>query len=549
MENISEISLLLIILSILLIVSFICCLYKSYNKNRNKSSGMFDIPLSTAWYLSDIINSISSVMIAVDKNWIIKEWNIGAERFTSKKRNAVLGHSLNEIVPKLFLAINNHLKNLETELFHELVFKFGEKKSSVQYSVSLFPLFSSSGDILIKIDDISEIVQKENQIQHAQKMEMIGILSTGIAHDFNNVISGIAGIISLMKMENSAGDFSAVRLSRHIDNLESATFRASKIASQLLSFSKKDDSLSIKFYKFDLNTAIKSIVRIAKNSIDKSVNILSSFVSDTAFVNGSQGEIEQMLLNLVINAAHSMTVMRPLDDVWGGTLTISTELYENYSYEDLPLNNYWCVKVSDTGVGIDDYLMKFIFTPFFTTKSRDIGTGLGLSVSYNIVKRHGGFIHVTSEQGKGASFSVFIPVYKDVSNNQSDVPDSFNVNVEESVLVVDDEPVILEVASEMLSKIGCVVFTASDGYKAVEILNKNIDKIGIIVLDLTMPLMSGKETYLKLKEIKPDLKVLLVSGYSFDPRVNETMELGADMFLQKPYTFKELADAVKKISD
>jgi CheY-like chemotaxis protein len=264
--------------------------------------------------------------------------------------------------------------------------------------------------------------------------------------------------------------------------------------------------------------------------------------------------MEQVLLNLCINGIHAMTIMRG-EDVWGGVLTIAIDkvvvdpVFQKRHPEAIgPL--YWKVSVSDTGIGMDTKTAAKIFDPFFTTKEQGRGTGLGLAMVYNIVRQVQGFIDVYSEPGHGSTFSVYLPLLVREGISAPAATDPLAIcRGEGVVLVVDDDMRVREMAENILEIVGYTVLTAENGKEGVERYQQHQADIKAVLLDMAMPVMSGREAFVEMKKINPDVKVLLASGFRKDDRVEEILGLGIKEFLQKPYTLAGLARAMKKVID
>ncbi|MGM0419170.1 MAG: response regulator [Thermodesulfobacteriota bacterium] len=399
------------------------------------------------------------------------------------------------------------------------------------------------------IRDISEQKKEsERKIQY-QKMETIGTLAGGLAHDFNNVLSGIIGPVSIIEYMADNDKLSKKDLAKYIKTISSSSERAKNIVEQLLSLSRKKE---ITNEYNDLNIIIENVIHIAENSFDKSVSVDFFKSSEKSFVEGDKTQLEQVFLNLLINSAHSMTIMRKDTKPWGGTIRIEIEKYpdeQKASGNDLKFQNYWKVNVSDSGIGMSQDTIKKIFNPFFTTKDKGSGTGLGLSMAYSIVDQHHGFMNVYSEPGTGTSFNIYLPASDKVGHTDFKSEDNFVLPLCSGlVLVVDDEEIMRDLASDILKRCGFEVITAENGKKGLELYKENKNSIKFVLLDMVMPELSGKETFNALKNINPDVKVIICSGFKEDDRVKDVMSSGAHSFIKKPYSLVKLSEAVKQIS-
>ena len=277
----------------------------------------------------------------------------------------------------------------------------------------------------------------------------------------------------------------------------------------------------------------------------KEINILTRYQENIWTVEVDRGQIEQTLLNLYVNAWQAMPN--------GGDLKITTEniMTEENSIEvasGLTTGKYTKISITDTGIGMDENTRQRVFEPFFTTKDMVRGTGLGLASAYGIIKNHQGLINVLSKKGTGSIFSIFLPANEAEVIEEISTP-SVPLKGNETILLVEDEEMIIDVCSELLKDLGYTVLSARGGEEALRIYAKNKAGIDIIILDMVMPNMSGKDTYDRLKQINPGIKVLLASGYSWDKRAEEIMALGCNGFIQKPFDVTALSKEIRKILD
>ena len=399
-------------------------------------------------------------------------------------------------------------------------------------------------------NDISERKKLEEQLKQAQKMETLGILVGGIAHDFNNILGGIMGTLSLMKFTlEGEEEIEKEEFRSYLEMMEEAGGRATNMIKRLLSFSKKQ---KLDFEAVDLKVIIQNVLRICENSFDKSIQITTDLGDKPAIIKADHVQMEQVILNFCINAAHSMTIMRGEEESWGGEINISIrpfdgkENFQKNNSEEKEMN-FWVVSVKDSGVGIDRSLTNKIFDPFFTTKKEGEGSGLGLTMVANIIKQHGGFINLSSEIGQGTMFKIYLPRVDQVLAPEEIHEEKKDYKGKGLILIVDDEEMIRKTVKTILERSGYEVILAEDGEKGVELFKKYNRNIKIVLLDMVMPKMSGEEAFLQMKEINPELKVLIVSGFKQDDRVDKIMNLGVKGFIQKPFTLEELAAPIDKI--
>jgi len=386
------------------------------------------------------------------------------------------------------------------------------------------------------VRDITEHRRMENQLAQAERMDSIGRLAGGIAHDFNNLLMGIQGSASLM-LSQIDPQHPSVEYLRKIDTYVG---NASELTGRLLGFARGG---KYEVQVTDLNKIIEEHLNMFERT-KKELRIRRAFEADLWPAEVDQGQINQVFLNLFVNAWEAMPT--------GGEMQLQTEnvlLPEDFvrAY-DVRAGKYVKVTVTDTGVGMDEVTRARIFDPFFTTKEKGRGTGLGLASAYGIVKNHQGIITVDSEPNQGASFSVYLPA-TDKLLRQAEVPDCEVAGGSETVLLVDDEDMIIDVGTRILRKLGYRVMVARDGLQAVEMYRIDKDKIDCVILDMIMPEVNGGKTYDLLKQVDADIKVLLASGYSIDGQAAEILKRGCNGFIQKPFSMGELSQKIRQVLD
>lgn len=502
-------------------------------------------------YLGNIIESMPSMLIAIDADGRVTQWNQAAVETVGVDAAETCGQKLWDIVPyfgKYVNEIEEIIKTRTPKTFHrELLINGGEK----YYDITLFPLVTNGTEgIAIRADDITEVDKKEQQLRQSQKMELVGTLAGGLAHDFNNVLGGIIGTLSLIKFKMQKEHYvKEEELKVYLDTMEKAGQRATDMVQQLLAVSRKQE---LSFAPTDLNLTIRHVMEICENSFDKSIELKPSYLEERAVVNADSTQIEQVLLNLCVNAYHAMSIMREEGERWGGRLTVSLEEITAGKrfcaiHPEAEKINYWMLSVGDTGVGMNPPQIDKIFDPFFTTKEGREGTGLGLAMVYNIVRQHKGFIDVYSEEGTGTTFNVYLPVLEKADMPEEKFEEDKIPKGEGLILVVDDEEIMRQTAKAVLEECGYEVILAKDGEEGVKVFKERNGEIQAVLLDMVMPKMSGKETFIEMKEFDPDLKVLLTSGFKQDERVEDVLKLGVNDFIQKPYTLEKLARKIKEI--
>lgn len=389
---------------------------------------------------------------------------------------------------------------------------------------------------VINLRDISEQKELEQQLQQAVKMEAVGTLAGGIAHDFNNLLMGIQGCTSLIYFDIDSNHPSFEYLNRIEDYIKNAA----NLTKQLLGFAR---SGKYEVKPTDMNDIIdKSSDMFGRTK--KEITIYKKSQEDIWAVEVDQPQIEQVLLNLYVNAWQAMSGTRDLY-LQTENVTLNDNFVKPYGMKS---GRYVKISVTDTGIGIDESIQHRIFDPFFTTKEVSRGTGLGLASAYGIIKSHGGTINVYSKKGEGATFNIFLPASEKKIVKET-MSQKETLNGTETVLLVDDEDMIIDVGHDILEELGYKVLTAKSGKEAIEIYRINQKKIDMVILDMVMPEMGGGDTFDRLRDINPDIKVLLSSGYSIDGQASNILSRGCDGFIQKPFDIKMLSFEIRKVLD
>ncbi|HEU4341108.1 MAG TPA: PAS domain S-box protein [Candidatus Binatia bacterium] len=390
------------------------------------------------------------------------------------------------------------------------------------------------------IRDMQERQRLEDELRQAQKMESIGTLAGGIAHDFNNLLNIILGY--LWQIER--GRLDPVGHAEAIDVIKQTVMRGASVVQQLLTMARKSE---VKFEWVDLNATVSLLAKLLKQTFPKEIE-LTVVSNPTPPVLADSGQITQALLNICLNARDAM----PL----GGQLTIRILTLPGHQVRNAFVQHekdlYVCLEISDTGSGMDDSIRSRIFEPFFTTKGTD-GTGLGLAVVYGIVQTHSGFIDVATAKGKGTTFRLYLPAQATDDSHITDRPHEFRAKPDEiqkrdssskSLLLVEDESHTLLLVKRILEDRGYTVFAARDGEQALELHRRYKDRIALVMLDLGLPKISGREVFLKMREIQPELKVIVASGYLYPELKTKLLGEGVKAFIEKPYNPQTLFEAV-----
>jgi len=401
---------------------------------------------------------------------------------------------------------------------------------------------NGAGDIIAYrgiLKDVTEQRALQQQLIQAQKMESIGTLAGGVAHDFNNIMCAILGYASIMKM-NMKDDHPFYN---YLDTIESSANRAAQLTNQLLAFARAGKP-NVKV--LNINMIVKETINLIKETFNRSIEIESELEDDILSIEGDANQIQQIIMNLCVNARDAMP--------GGGKLTIRTDAAEittEYAESHLGAKEGDCVRLTviDTGIGIDESIIRRIFDPFFTTKAPGEGTGLGLSVVYGVVKNHEGYIDARSEAGKGTIFEIFFPAFKGVRIEEEEVVVKPQTGNRELILVIDDEETVRNLAREILEKNGYRTLLASNGEEGVELYKTYREEIKLVIVDMIMPKLGGLETFQGLKATDKSVKALLSTGYNHSERVQEILDSGVRGFIKKPYNMNELLLQVRRTID
>ncbi|NVN99576.1 MAG: PAS domain S-box protein [Geobacteraceae bacterium] len=385
-----------------------------------------------------------------------------------------------------------------------------------------------------------ERTKLEEQLRQAQKMEAIGTLAGGIAHDFNNLLSVILGY-GVMVQDKLAADNP---VKKYMHEVLTAGERAADLTRRLLAFSRKQ---LVEVKPCSINEIIIGMEKMLSRIMTEDITFSLELSGREMTVMADVGQIEQILMNLISNARHAMPD--------GGDLTISTAV-EEIGSEFVAASGYGTpgkyarLSVMDTGCGMDADLQKKIFEPFFTTKGVGEGTGLGLAIVYGIMRQHDGYVKVCSEPGKGAAISIFLPLIEGNSLKSADAKEFVPVvRGTETILIAEDEPQLRELSRALFEPFGYTVITAGDGEEAVSIFRENPDKVDIVILDMIMPKKNGKEAYEAIKALRPDVKVLFVSGYTMDFITRKALLQDGMDYIGKPVSQRDLLQKVREILD
>jgi len=502
---------------------------------RNKSQA------EQKWLATAVEQSAEAIVIA-DKDGNTQYVNPAFERISGYSREEIAGKKLSPLAgPDYNEALQRQLWKTITrgEVWNGRL--ESKKKDGTVYfeDTTIAPVRDARGDIANFVAvkrDVTREVLLEKELLHAQKMEAVGTLAGGIAHDFNNLLTVILGYSEYLLMDGDIGESARGDLTK----LNQAAQKGAELVQSLLTFSRKVEP---KLSPTNLNHQVEQVKNLLGRTLPKNINIAVSLDKGVAIIHADSSQVQQVLMNLAVNAKDAMPN--------GGMLTIQTSnvvLDEEFcrSHLGATRGRYAMVSVSDTGHGMDKQILGHIFEPFYTTKGMGRGTGLGLAMTYGIVKQHAGYIECESVVGAGTTFRVYLPV-PDAYAPEEDIQEKPVLpGGPETVLLVDDEDSIRDLVQKVLVRAGYSVLTASNGQEALELYKRESGRISLVILDLVMPEMSGAQCLEELIRIDPNARALIASGSSPDRFTTEGLEQLAKGFVWKPYNIRQLLHAVRR---
>jgi two-component system, cell cycle sensor histidine kinase and response regulator CckA len=494
---------------------------------------------------STAIEQAAEAVIITDANGVIQ--------YVNKAHEILSGHCRDELIGQTPNVLNSdfHHGNFYEQIWDTIgVGKawsgrfINRKKDGTDYheDATISPIYDESGDLtnfVVVQHDVTQQIELQKQLFQAQKMEAIGTLAGGFAHDFRNMLQVVLGSLELIEFNKDLPD----KLQTDLDRIRKAATSGAELVKGMLVFSRKT---SVQLKPLNLNKLVEQTESLLYRTIPKMIKIDVVTADDLPSINGDSTQIEQILMNLGINAADAMQD--------GGTLTIQTRntlLDENFcgSHPGVKPGRYVLLSVTDTGTGMNKETVRRIFEPFFTTKEKGKGTGLGLAVVYGIVEQHAGGIICESKPSVGTAFKIYFPAVEEAPEEQYSENKEPPNGQGETILMVDDAPEILEMGALQLNGANYNVITASNAKEAIKIYEKHRDTIRLVLLDLIMPEMGGMRCLEILRNMDPNVKVLVLTGYTKRGMTQELEEAGAIDFLLKPFDTRRLLEKIRKIID
>jgi PAS domain S-box-containing protein len=493
-----------------------------------------------------VVENIGDVIARFDRDCRYVYVNPGASRYTGMQQADLMGKTHEELgfpeeKARFWDAAIGEV--FETGIPKELEFSLDGPSGTFWFGWRLFPEFDADGNVKTVVTasrNITEGRKLEEQLRQAQKMEAVGRLAGGIAHDFNNLLTAINGYSDLLIRQMDETD----PRRREVEEIRKAGDRAASLTRQLLAFSRRQ---ILQPKVVDLNAVVSHIENMLHRLIGEDVKLLVSLALPLWRVMADSGQIEQVIMNLAINSRDAMPA--------GGTLTIETanlELSEEIPIGSVsvPPGSYVALTVSDTGCGMDKATKSHLFEPFFTTKEKGKGTGLGLAMVYGIVKQSGGYILVDSEVGKGTAFKIYLPrIAGEPQPAALEIVPAASTMGNETVLVVEDQDEVRNLVEEILRMQGYHVLKASSGDEALRLCRAAKKPIDLLLTDMVMPGLSGRELAERMREISPGIKVLLMSGYAEEGTLPPGETGRGLVFIQKPFSAVTLAQKVREVLD
>lgn len=516
--------------------------YRGVNKDitKHKQAEEERVRLATA------IEQAAESVVITDRDGTIQYVNPAFESITGYGRQEAVGQN-----PRL-LKSGKHNNEFYADLWNTIVNSkvwrghfINKKKDGTLYEeeAAISPVKNTSGEIINFVAvkrDVTEEIKLEGKLRQAQKMEAIGTLAGGIAHDFNNILSAIIGYTELAEYEIPEGSKTREKLTEVLK----AGRRAKDLVKQILAFSRQGDQ---ERKPLQISHVVKEALKLLRASLPTTIEIRRNIDPDTDIIEADPTQIHQVMMNLCTNAAHAMNNK-------GGVLEVGIRNVEvenkdiGLGYHNVPPGHYVKLTIRDTGHGMSAGVMERIFDPYFTNKEKGEGTGLGLAVVHGIVKSYGGVITVYSEIGKGSTFNIYLPAIEKKFEEEKKTGEAIPTG-HQRILFVDDEPALVDIGKKMLEHLGHEVIIRTSSLEALEAFRNNPERFDLVISDKTMPQMTGFDLAGELKQIRPDIPIILCTGFSDTTDSDRAKAMGISGLVMKPIVMREMAETIKRVSD
>ncbi len=486
-----------------------------------------------------LLNACPDQALLMNAQGIVLNANPAMAEALSCSSDDVVGRSVYDLLtPDIAMQRKSHVDRLVRT---KQPVAFVETHEGSTYDNHLHPLFGDCGEvdrIAMFVRNVTGTKALQEQVRQSDKMHAIGELAGGIAHDFNNLLAGILGEANMLKLEAPAGSATCAAAK----TIEEAATKMANLTRQLMGFARRG---KYQVVPVDIHATIREAVGLLERGISKDIELTLSLDADAPVVVGDPNQMEQIMLNLAINARDAMPS--------GGQLTFRTRTVKLdaafcQDHPDVKPGQFLRIDVTDTGYGIPVAIQERIFDPYFTTKAQGTGTGMGLATVYGIVKNHGGAVDVASTEGAETTFTVFLPCAPEQTVSPTGKePAAKPVSTRTRVLLVDDEEMLRNVVSRMLRRLNCDVVTAENGKEAVDYYSEHGTEVDLVILDMMMPVMGGRDCFRALMAMDPEVKVLLSTGSALEGQAQEIITEGVLGFVQKPYRLEDLGKQVQEI--
>lgn len=489
-----------------------------------------------------LVEDINDVIFSTDENGyltfispVIEKFGYSPNELNGRHFEDIIYHEdLKYVSSRFWMLMTGDIRSLE----YRIISKPGEP---VWVRSSSKPIFENEKFTGLKgvVTDISGEKALQSQLQQAQRMEVIGTLAGGVAHDFNNILSAILGYAELSIEEVQEDTI----LYKNLSEVLKAGNRAKHLIKQILAVSRKGEEEK---KAISIVPLIKEALKMLRSTIPTSIEFQEKIHTENLVVMAEPTQLHQVIINLATNAKQAM----PYE---GGVLEIDVSRFSfdsgaSLEFPDLPEGNYARIAISDTGSGIPEEHLERIFEPYFTTKEKDVGTGLGLSVVHGIVKSHNGHMRVYSEEGKGTTFQVYLPLAEQIKPESADQQEEFLPAGTETILLIDDERPIVDMQRQSLEKLGYKVIAKTSSIEALEVFRLQLNIFDMVITDMTMPKMMGDELIQEIRKLRPDIPVILCTGFS-EKLAKKDMKQVVDAIIMKPVDRKKMATTVREALD